>query len=152
MSATGPVEVWVEYRQFYLADPDLGIGLTPTPDAAHDEILAVADDAALVVTGLHTGNIHLSVQSADTDPGPAPGDWEHITEATLTSTTGTLLVHGYEEGPLEDLPNLTPRGPGPYHLRLHNRGRVRAEALDTTGPDEESGEHYFLQIWPSPAP
>jgi hypothetical protein len=45
MSVSGPVEVWVEYRQFYLADP-----------------------------------------------GGAPGPWEHIVEATLTSATGTLTT------------------------------------------------------------
>lgn len=149
MTANGPVAVFVEYQQFYLADPDLGIDLVPTPSAAQDGVLAVTDDAALILTGLHTGNVHVTVQPADTDPGTAPGTWEYVTESTLTSTTGTLCVHGYEDGQIDDLPNLTPQGSGPYHLRLHNRGRARAEALDTVDPDDDSGEHYLLQTWPA---
>ncbi|MFI0977754.1 hypothetical protein ACH4SP_12160 [Streptomyces sp. NPDC021093] len=50
---------------------------------------------------------------------------------------------------LEDLPTLPPRGPGTYPLRLHNQGRIHALALDTTDPDEESGEHHLLQTCPS---
>ncbi|MEU8893400.1 hypothetical protein [Streptomyces sp. NPDC048442] len=149
MSVSSPVEVWVEYRQFYLADPELGTDLVPPVDAAVNGVLAVADDAALILTGLHTGNVHVTVQTEATDPGTAPGTWEYIAETTLTSTTGTLVVHGYEDGPLDDLPSLTPHGPGTYRLRLHNHGRAHAYALDTTGPDEDSGEHYHLQTWPA---
>ncbi|MFD3518643.1 hypothetical protein [Streptomyces sp. NPDC058657] len=149
-TTTGPIEVWVEYRQFYLADPGLGTDPVPSAGAAQDGVLATADDAALILTGLHTGNVSVTVQPAHVDPDTAPGTWEHIIEATFTSTTGTLVVHGYEDGPLEDLPNLTPHGPGTYHLRLHNRGRAHARALDTTDPDDDSGEHYLLQTWPSP--
>ncbi|MFF0746608.1 hypothetical protein ACFYVL_40085 [Streptomyces sp. NPDC004111] len=66
MTLSGPVAVLVEYRQLNLADPDLGIDLAPTPSAARDGVLAVADDAALV---LHTGNVHITVQPSGTDPG-----------------------------------------------------------------------------------
>jgi hypothetical protein len=149
MSSTGPVEVWVEYQQFYLADPELGTDPVPAVDSALDGVLAVAEDAALVLTGLHTGNVHVTVQTEATDPGTAPGMWEHIAETTLTSTTGTLVVHGYEDGPLDTLPTLTPHGPGTYHLRLHHRGRTHAHTLDTTGPEKDSGEHYHLQTWPT---
>ncbi|MEU8894174.1 hypothetical protein [Streptomyces sp. NPDC048442] len=150
MSVSSPVEVWVEYRQFYLADPNLGTDPVPAVDAAPDGVLAVADDAALILTGLHTGNVHVTVQTEATDPGTAPGNWEHVAEATLTSTTGTLVVRGYEDGPLDDLPSLTPHGPGTYRLRLHHHGRAHAHALDTAGPDEDSGEHHLLQTWPTP--
>ncbi|MFI5808365.1 hypothetical protein [Streptomyces sp. NPDC051561] len=147
MTTTGPIEVWVEYRQFYLADPDLGIDSVPPASTAQDGVLATDDDAALILTGLHTGNVHVTVQPASTDPGAAPGPWEHVIETVLTSTTGRLVVHGYEDGSLEDLPTLTPHGPGTYQLRLHNQGRTHALALDTV---DDSGEHYLLQTWLSP--
>ncbi|MFF0746612.1 hypothetical protein ACFYVL_40105 [Streptomyces sp. NPDC004111] len=100
-----------------------------------------------IIGGLDDGFGPLGPVGLREGTSSAPG--KRSIEATFTSTTGTLVVYGYEDGPLEDLPTLTPYGPGTYHLRLHNQGRAHAQALDTTDPDDDSGEYYLLQTWPS---
>ncbi|MFM9692239.1 hypothetical protein [Streptomyces europaeiscabiei] len=45
-----------------------------------------------------------------------------------------------------DLPSLASRGPGPYRLRVHARGRDTA--VDQTVVDEVV-ESYLLQSWPA---
>ena len=58
------------------------------------------------------------------------------------------LVIEWEDGPHEDLPLLTPHGPGSYRVRVCARGRdagFRADRV-TDSPVEE----HLLQIWPAP--
>ncbi|MFJ3883023.1 hypothetical protein ACIPW5_36945 [Streptomyces sp. NPDC090077] len=150
-SAPAQARVWVHYAQFYLADPELGTDGLPTPEQATDGILATGRDGACVRTGLNTGYVTVSAQCLPQRPDTLPaGAWGTSSEGTLESTTGSLLVHSWEDGAIEDLPDLAAHGPGLYHLRISARGRDQGQAIDTTGPGEDSGEHYFLETWPIP--
>lgn len=148
-SAPAEARVWVHYAQFYLADPELGTDGLPTPDQATDGILATGRDGACVRTGLNTGYVTIWAQPFPQRPGTTPaGTWETSSEGTIESSTGSLLVHSWEDGVIEDLPDLAAHGPGLYHLRISARGRDQGRAIDTTSPEEDSGEHYFLEAWP----
>ncbi|WP_420037734.1 hypothetical protein ACN2WE_40705 [Streptomyces sp. cg28] len=147
-----PVPVWVHYAQFHLADPDLGTDHLSGPDATGDAILALGTDGGCIRTGLNTGYIHVTVHARTTTPPPAPEleRAETGAEGDFLSTTGVLTVHSWEDGSIDELPNLAAAGPGRYHLRLTAQGRARGRQIDTSGPDDPVVESYLLQTWPLP--
>ncbi|MET8007332.1 hypothetical protein [Nonomuraea glycinis] len=82
----------VSYRQAYLID----VGRM-APEAFPDDhpehpvgIIRVKDDKALLVTGLHTGIVDLSVTVADHDPGADTDRYEDIVEISFRSEIGRL--------------------------------------------------------------
>ncbi|MFJ8954289.1 hypothetical protein ACIRO1_29755 [Streptomyces sp. NPDC102381] len=147
---TQPVPVWVHYAQFHLADPDFGTDHLPGPDDAVDKILALGTDGGCIRTGLNTGYIHVTVHPHTTAPAPAPApeDAEAYAEGDFISTTGQMIVHSWEDGPIDELPNLAATGPGHYHLRLAAQGRALGQQVDTSDPDAPVVESYLLETWP----
>ena len=67
-------------------------------------------------------------------------------EGDFRPTTGVLTVHSWEDGSIDELPNLAATDPGLYRLRLTAQGRQ----IDTSGPEDPVVESYLLQIWPLP--
>lgn len=146
----GTAPVWVHYRQFYVSDPDLGTDEVPDVSAAANGLIAVQTDGACLVTGLHTGPVEVTVTTHSAEPALLVDPWAEVVEVPFTSTTGTALVASWEDGEVDDLPNLAFAGEGSYRFRVHARGRDQGRAADSLGPDEEPVEYYLIQVWTAP--
>ncbi|MFM9589947.1 hypothetical protein ACKI1J_14500 [Streptomyces scabiei] len=114
-------------------------------DASHNGLVSAIDGAVEVSTGIHTGNVQVTVELHALRPEPAAG-WEEIAEISWRSPSGEALVAPLMDDPV-DLPSLASQGPGSYRLRVHARGRDTA--VDHTLVDEVV-ESYLLQSWPAP--
>ncbi|MER6678983.1 hypothetical protein [Streptomyces sp. NPDC000983] len=107
--------------------------------------LASASGGAIeVTTGIHTGDVEVTVELHSQRPDVVV-DWEEIAEISCHSPSGEVLVTHFMDDPA-DLPSLASRGPGPYRLRVHARGRDRA--VDQT-PVDDVVESYLIQSWPA---
>ncbi|CUW33345.1 hypothetical protein [Streptomyces reticuli] len=142
---TGHGSVGVHYHQFLVTDPGGPVAEDET-DASHTGLVGITAGDATVHTGIHTGDVDVTVTAHRQPPPPDAGEWEEIAEISLHSPTGTLQVTPLMTDLDEDLPNLAAAGPGTYRLRVHARGRDQAVDL---APDTIT-EHYLLQCWPQP--
>ncbi|UUU23548.1 hypothetical protein [Streptomyces sp. DSM 40750] len=113
-------------------------------DASHNGLVSAIDGAIEVSTGIHTGNVQVTVELHAVKPEPA-ADWEEIAEISWQSPSGEVLVAPLMDDPV-DLPSLASQGSGPYRLRVHARGRDTA--VDAAVVDEVV-ESYLLQSWPA---
>ncbi len=139
---TGTALVHAEYHLFQITDPQ---GSAADDLDASGTGLVSADGGAIeVTTGIHTGDVHVTVEPHSQRPDPDPG-WEVIAEISCNSPSGELLVTSFMDDPA-DLPSLASRGPGSYRLRVHARGRD--SAVDQTTVDEVV-ESYLIQSWPA---
>ncbi|BCJ49840.1 hypothetical protein Asp14428_13150 [Actinoplanes sp. NBRC 14428] len=99
-----------------------------------------------LVTGLHTGYVHLTVELFDAEP-PLAGDWEEAVEVSFRQRAKKLWVGGLMSRPY---PVALPRGD--YRVRYCARGMEEGRRLDTADEDEVV-DAYALQFWPGePAP
>ncbi len=144
-TARGHQLVPVQYHQFDISDEDGPTG--PDIDRSHNGLVRVTDGIVTVMTGIHTGDVDVTVTLHDTPPNPDAGDWQDIVEISAHSVSGDLRVRGIMDDLDEELPVLAFNGPGDYRLRVHARGRDTAVDL---APDEVT-EWYLIQAWPAPA-
>jgi hypothetical protein len=136
-----PVKLFVTEGQFYVRDPE-----ADTEPVVGDGVLSVAEDWALVSTGINTGHVMVTTHAADFDPEADAAPWEEIEEAVLKSTTGILQVDAIEG--CDDDRNLAGDRPGTYRIRVHARGR--SVNPDGVQDDEDPiAEHYLIQVWPA---
>ncbi|MEU1940637.1 hypothetical protein ACH49O_41025 [Streptomyces coeruleorubidus] len=142
LARTGTALVHAEYNLFQITDPQ-GPAADDL-DASRTGLVSADGGAIEVTTGIHTGDVHVTVEPHSQRPDPARG-WEEITEISCHSPSGELLVTSFMDDPA-DLPSLASRGPGSYRLRVHARGRDRA--VDQTTVDEVA-ESYLIQSWPA---
>ncbi|MEU4490194.1 hypothetical protein AB0H94_35885 [Streptomyces purpurascens] len=132
----------VEYHLFQLTDPQGPVA--DDLDASRTGLVSADGGAIEVTTGIHTGDVHVTVESYAERPDPAPG-WEEIAEISCRSSSGELLVTPFTDDPA-DLPSLASQGPGSYRLRVHACGRDRAVDQATV---DEVVETYLIQSWPA---
>ncbi|MGJ5826506.1 hypothetical protein [Streptomyces ossamyceticus] len=131
-----------EYHLFQITDPE---GLVADDlDLSHNGLVAATDGAIEVSTGIHTGNVRVTVELHAPRP-EAAADWEEVAEISWRSPSGEALVAPLMDNPV-DLPSLASQGPGPYRLRVH--ARRRDAAVDQAAVDEVV-ESYLLQSWPA---
>jgi hypothetical protein len=134
----------VQYHQFEISDEDGPTG--PDLGRGHNGLVRVADGVITVMTGIHTGDVDVTVALHHSEPSPDTGDWQEIVEISAHSASGELTVRGIMDDLDEELPVLSHHGPGNYRLRVHARGRDTA--VDMT-PDEVT-EWYLVHVWPAP--
>lgn len=164
--------IHASHHNFVLIETD-----TPGPTRTHaDRSNGLIDPqpggVALVFTGVHTGEVNVTVDVRDDAPPVNTEDWEEVVEVSLEAPNGDLWLAGpAAETPSQQLyPLLTPHGPGHYRIRVHARGRDGDQELDAGHSwDEADGardeeeeedldnveptEHYLIITWPSePAP
>ncbi|GAA2641937.1 hypothetical protein GCM10010412_001310 [Nonomuraea recticatena] len=130
-------EVFVSYHQMLVAEP----GAYP-PEGLTGGLAASAPGAAVIRTGIHTGNVDVTVRLTTAAPDAQDG-WEEEAEVDLITSTGEMWLAGLMNGPA-DLPNLTPHGPGRYRMRVHARGR----GINYDGVATKPCEFYLLVVWP----
>ncbi|MEU6351041.1 hypothetical protein ABZ896_17160 [Streptomyces sp. NPDC047072] len=140
----GSGSVPVQYHQFDISNEDGPTG--PGLEREHNGLVRVANGVIIVMTGIHTGDVAVTVTLHETEPAPDDGDWQEIVEVSAHSASGDLMVRGMMDDLDAELPVLSFNGPGDYRLRLHARGRDTAIDL---APDEIT-EWYLIQAWPAP--
>lgn len=141
---TGNGLVPVQRHQFDIGDEGGPTG--DDLDRGHNGLVRVTDGAITVMTGIHTGDVDVTVTLHNTGPAPDPCDWQETVEISAHSASGELMVRGIMDDMDEELPALSFNGPGSYRLRIHARGRDTA--IDQA-PDEVT-EWYLIQAWPAP--
>ncbi|MFJ4585046.1 hypothetical protein [Streptomyces echinatus] len=134
----------VQYHQFQINDEDCPAG-SDLP-RGHNGLVEVQDGIATVHTGIHTGDVDVTVTLHTSIPHLGDTEWDEIVEVSLHSVSGELVVRGLMDDLDEELPTLSFDGPGDYRLRIHARGRDTAIDL---APDEVT-EWYLIQVWPAP--
>ncbi|MEU3961887.1 hypothetical protein AB0F42_19015 [Streptomyces buecherae] len=134
----------VDHNQYLIYDAT-GPVTTDERDTTADGLTTLRDGQLAIQTGIHSGDIHATIQPHTHQPEPAPGDWDEIIEISLHSPSGELLLGATMHDLDEELASLATSGPGPYRLRIHARGRDTA--VDLT-PDDIT-EHYTIQAWPA---
>ncbi|SOD91544.1 hypothetical protein [Streptomyces sp. Ag109_G2-15] len=135
----------VHYHQFHISDEDGSAG--PDLPGGHNGLVHVQDGIATVLTGIHTGDVDVTVTFHTHAPQPEHIGWDEIVELSLHAVSAELMVRGLMADLDEELPVLSFNGPGDYRLRIHARGRDTAIDL---APDEIT-EWYLIQVWPAPA-
>ncbi|HEX8347573.1 MAG TPA: hypothetical protein VF657_22990, partial [Actinoplanes sp.] len=98
-----------------------------------------------LVTGLHTGEVGVTVERHDAEP-PLDETWEEAVEVSFHTAVADIALHGFEKQYLFTLP------PGDYRVRFCARGMDAGQEADTL---TEGGplDFYLLQFWPGlPAP
>ncbi|MBY8844634.1 hypothetical protein [Streptomyces sp. SP2-10] len=134
----------VQYHQFNISDEDGPAG--PDLPREHNGLIEVQDGIATIHTGIHTGDVDVTVTFHSQAPQTGNAVWDEIVELSLHSVSGELMVRGLMDDLDEELPALSFDGPGDYRLRIHARGRDTAIDL---APDEVT-EWYLIQVWPAP--
>ena len=134
--------VHAEYHLFQITDPEGPVA--DDLDMSHNGLVAATDGTIEVSTGIHTGDVRVTVELHAQRSEPA-ADWEEVAEISWRSPSGEVRVAPPMDDPV-DLPSLASQGPGPYRLRVHARGRDTA--VDQTVVDE-AVESYLLQSWPA---
>jgi hypothetical protein len=92
----------VQYHQFEISDED-------GPAAAdlereHNGLVRVADGAITVMTGIHTGDVDVTVTLHEAQPTPDSGAWQEIVEISAHSASGELMIRGIMDDLDEDCP------------------------------------------------
>ncbi|MEU5594755.1 hypothetical protein [Streptomyces sp. NPDC020298] len=130
-AAHGQQLVPVHYHQFRIRDEDGSVGPDLPPD--HNGLAEVQDGIAAILTGIHTGDVDVTVTFHTGALRPEGADSEEIVEVSLHSASGELLVRGLMADLDEELPELSLDGParlpaacpraGPGHRRRPRPGR-----------------------------
>ncbi|MGW3989250.1 hypothetical protein [Streptomyces sp. NPDC004830] len=134
----------VQYHQFDISDEE-GPAASDLP-REHNGLVRATDGVITVLTGIHTGDVDITVALHRTEPAHDSAAWQEIVEISARSASGELMVRGIMDNLDEDLPTLSFQGPGDYRLRIHARGRDTAVDL---APDKVT-EWYLIQAWPAP--
>ncbi|MET7989177.1 hypothetical protein [Streptomyces sp. NPDC005281] len=137
---TATALVHAEYHFFQITDPQGP--LAGDLDATRNGLVSAVGGVIEVATGIHTGNVRVTVEPHSRRPHPAAG-WEEIAEMSCHSASGEVLLTPMDDS--TDLPSLASQGPGRYRLRVHARGRDTA--LDQATDDVV--ESYLIQSWPA---
>ncbi|MGP3957357.1 hypothetical protein ACTWPT_15255 [Nonomuraea sp. 3N208] len=133
-------DVHVSYHQMLVTDRSGADHPTRVPNG----LTASAPGAAVILTGIHTGVVDVTVQLTDSPPATTAEGWDEVEEVELITFTGEMRVCGLMSDLPEALPNLTPLGPGRYGMRVHVRGRD----LDPAAVPAVPFEFYLVTVWP----
>jgi len=146
MGRYGPYHIDAGYRQFYIQD------FNQLGDTSSDAFwTAEAFDCRLAVVpyviGIATdtnGKVPVTVEVRKSEPGPTPGDWDHIAEVSLELIDGRLKLAGCPDGDVRF--HTINASPGWYRVRVYSAGLTEC-------PREvhDSGDQYLVQMWPAPA-
>jgi hypothetical protein len=142
---TVTTEIWVNDAQYYLNDLD--DSSQALGSLSGSGLLVLLPGLAAVYCGTNLGPLRITVQVRQTAPPLDLAAWEDVAEASFTAPNGQAMIEEAGGPAHQELPNLTPAGPGAYRLRLHVRGRDQGWEEDTP---EEPVEEHLLAIWPAP--
>ncbi|WP_405618277.1 hypothetical protein OG292_28690 [Streptomyces sp. NBC_01511] len=138
-------EVRVDYGQMYvLSDPEgcTGSDLGAAFAGQKAGLCGGAVPGSLfLLTGLHTGEVGLTVERHD-EPPPLGPRWEEVVEVSFRPLSpGALFVEWGGDSRELDLEEID------YRVRYSARGMAEARDPDSW-ESEEPVDHYLLQFWP----
>jgi hypothetical protein len=140
-------ELWVDHSQFYVESQKDSFPAHPREPFAgqRNGLCGAASPGFLcLVTGLHTGEVGLTVESHE-EPPRIDEAWEEIVEVSFTPGSDTMvLASGQDAWPLE-LDQVSLR------VRYCGSGMEQGREADTRMEEEPQLDHYLLQFWPGPA-
>jgi hypothetical protein len=144
--AVRKVWLYASHHQFYVmdSDPDGDTGERSfwSEQACRNE-LATTDGIIGIGTASY-GTVEVIVQVHDEKPPGNPEPWDHVTEAGLNVSSGTLRVVGCPElvGPDFEVT--------PDHYRVRCCHANRAGSVHNGGKGQD---WYLIQVWPDqPSP
>lgn len=139
----------VQDGQYWITDmdPDVEFEL-PEPGGAGG-LAGAAGNLAVVLTGTQFGNVSVTVQAGDHDPGLDAGSWEEVVECSLGcgAARQPLGITSGGQGPAS-LQGLTRPGAESFRLRIHARGRADGAERDVVAG--KPVEEHLVQVWPAP--
>jgi hypothetical protein len=142
--------VFVHYGQFYVESAGQHEYDLPQMFAGQVNGLcgAAVPGSLFFITGLHTGDVGLTIELHDAPPA-VDDVWEEVVEASFRPTTPRVaLVQWAGEASWDlDLVDID------YRVRYCASGMREARERDTLLEDEAMLDRYLVQFWPSaPAP
>ena len=142
--ATHSFDLFADYFQFYVQDEHApGIDSDAWAGEATDRMLAVAPGAIGVGT-VRNVDVPVTIEILEAEPTRDFENWDHITECSLATSSGKLVVAGgtdyFPDAARIDI------APGTY------RARISGGDFDSVAKHWESGEdRYRVQLWPGSA-
>ncbi len=133
------------YGQFYfISDVDWYGDMRACFSAQKNGLCGVSVEGIIFfVTGLHTGNITLTINYLDSEPD-IDDLHNEIVEASFKVSDSGIRLEAWGEEVKEKMPLL----PGTYRIRYSAKNFGLAEELGKY--DEGDVEFYRIEIWPAP--
>lgn len=137
-------DLWVHYGQFYVESEDGEgfIDLDVSFRGQSNGICGAAQQGRLfLVTGLHTGTVHLTVALCESEP-PIDPSWEEVVECSFEHSGGPAQIcewGGERAHPLR-------LSATAYRVRYCAKSMLAEWELTS---DEGPLQHYSLQFWPA---
>jgi hypothetical protein len=105
---------------------------------------AAISDTLFLITGLHTGRVHLSVDVLDAPP-PLDHTWEEVVEVSFMMNGKGASLYDWNGECVCKIPLL----PGTYRVRYCARDMDRGKEVDTIIEEEDPVDFYHLAFWPA---
>jgi hypothetical protein len=137
-------QLHVHYGQAYVLPNAQGTSELPDCFQSQTNGLcgAAMSSQLFLITGLHTGQVRLSVDVLDAPP-PLDQTWEEVVEVPfMINVEGAYLYDWNGECVCK-----IPLSPGTYRVRYCARGMDRGKEVDTILEDEEPVDFYNLAFW-----
>jgi hypothetical protein len=143
-SVTGVV--FVDYHQWYIKDAiQLNDDFARQANPAANGLAGATKGAAIILTGINTGPVTVTVEIYSTEPGLPSSTWEDRQDLEFEAPVGDARVTCWDGSRPAIFPVVSHFGIGRYHLRVFASGRHLLPDLATT----ESVENYLIQAWPA---
>ena len=142
--ATYEFNLFADYFQFYVQDEESpGIDGDSWDGGAPHRMLAVAH-GAIGVSTVRNVSVPVVLEVLETEPALDADSWDHVTECSLATSSGKLVVAGctdyFPDAARISIP------PGVYRARISGGGfnsvKKHWEAAD---------DRYRVQLWPGAA-
>lgn len=139
----------VQDGQYWITDMDPDVEFELPEPGGVGGLAGAVGNLAVVLTGTQFGNVTVTVQAGDTDPGPDTGSWDEVVECSLRAGPARqpLGITSGGQGPA-DLQGLTRSGAESFRLRIHARGRAAGAERDVVAG--KPVEEHLVQMWPAP--
>jgi len=105
---------------------------------------ATIPDKLYLTTGLHTGDVYLSVDVLNNPPS-LDQSWEEIIEVPFVMNSEEVTLFDWYGQCVCEIP----LSPGTYRVRYCARGMEQGHEIDTILEDEEPVDFYNLAFWPA---
>jgi hypothetical protein len=136
--------LYVHYRQAYVLSNAQETSELPDCFKGQTNGLcgAAVSDTLFLITGLHTGHVHLSVDVLDAPP-PLDQTWEEVVEVPFMINGEGASLNDWNGKCVCEIP----LSPGTYRVRYCARDMDRGREVDTILQNEEPIDFYNLAFW-----
>jgi hypothetical protein len=141
---------YASHHQFTVTDDDPSVFGDPDGWADSEALkrqLVQTCPGQLAVGTTSYGDVRVEIALSDSplDSDSIAQGWQHVVEASLTTTTGRLVIESVADAGLPSAPRVSV-APGTYRVRVMRRG------LETVDPSTQEGqEECRLVLWRAPA-